>query len=192
MAEQPTCRGYVFQSAKAYMESAYDESTRKSICDRLSPQTRHILETFDKVAWYPIAHAVDIFSAIARHHMETDKKPEKALVELGRTIAETATNTFLRLLLKFMTVPLFSRKIPDFWVRDNRCGTLTTESLDVDAKRMTFLHAGIRDYDYMGSVAPGFLCYALEAIGCKNVRFESDWRIEQPGPDVVRYQVTWD
>lgn len=186
-------RGYMIMSCVTHIRRAYDAKTSASIMDRLAPDTRKVIDNVKPVEWYARDHAKGLFTAIARHHLEGDGKMHEGMVGCGRCIAEMASNTFLRLLMKLMTPTLFARKVGSFWERDHRGGALTADMTRINQKELTFVHTGIGGYDFVGACAPGFLGYALEAIGCKNVVNETTgFSVENPGPEEVRYRMRWD
>ena len=187
-----TCRGYMIASTLAYIDRSYDEATKQKILNALSPAAREVATAVNGVQWYPVANISELFREIANHHVATDGKPEKALEAVGRTIATMAMNSFLRLLMKLMTPGLFARKVPDFWSRDNRTGSLRAELIGDEARQLKLVHEDVGQYDYIGGVAPGFVKAALDAIGCKNIRYTSDWTLEKPAQDVIHYEFRWD
>lgn len=187
-----TSRGYMVQSVTTYIESAYDDDDRRQILERIDPTVRGMMQKVDKVAWYPVEDVAKIFGAIAAHHQSTDGKIRPALERVGRSIAETATTTFLKLVLRILTPALFTAKMPDFWRRDNRCGNLRAVRFDATDKKLVAVLDDIGGYDFIAPVAAGFLVFALEHLGYKNVRAAFDWAFDAPGPDSVTYELTWD
>jgi hypothetical protein len=186
-------RGYMLISCATHLQRRYDEAARKAILARLPDDTRNLLDRVNKVEWYPRIHAKSLFTAIAKHHIEGDGKAREALLDVGRSIADMATNTFLRLLMKLMTPALFARKVPDFWARDHRGGTMNVDASQLESRRVAIFHRDIAGYDYVAGTAPGFLGFALTSIGCKNVACDiAGWSLEDPGPAEVRYDLRWD
>lgn len=187
-----TTRGYTLSGTLAHIEQNYDEATRTKMLDGLSPDLRATLRSINDVGWYPVAQAGELFGVLVAHHRETDGKPELALERVGRTLSSRAMNTFLKLLMKLMTPGLFARKLPDFWSRDNRCGTLDAVFPEGEKQRILVTMRGVSEFHYIQGAVPGFVSAALEAMGCKNVKMTSDWTAAQPGADVVKYDARWD
>jgi hypothetical protein len=186
-------RGYMIISCATHIRRAYDAENQRLIFARLPDETRTLLDHVNKVEWYPRKHAKGLFTAVARHHMETDGQAREALRGVGRSIAEMATSTFLKLLMKLMTPALFAKKVPDFWSRDHRGGTMSVDASAIDKRKVVVFHREIEGYDYVAGTAPGFLGFALESIGCKNVACDIvGWDIDNPGPAEVRYDIRWD
>lgn len=187
-----TSRGYMVQSATSYIDSAYEDDDRRQILERIPPAVRGMMQNVDKVAWYPVQDVAKIFGAIAAHHHSTDGKVRQALENVGRSIAETATTTFLKLVLRILTPALFTAKMPDFWRRDNRCGNLRAISFNAGDKKLVAVLDDVGGYDFIAPVAAGFLIFALEHLGYKDVRVAFDWALDNPGPDTITYELTWD
>jgi len=187
-----TSRGYMVQSVTDYIGTSYDESERRQILERIDPGIRHMMQNVNPITWYPVEDVAKIFAAIAAHHQATDGKVREALENVGRKIATTATTTFLKLVLRILTPALFASKMPHFWSRDNRCGTLRALEFEAKENRLVAVLEDVGGYDFIGAVTPGFIFFALEHLGNKNVRAAYDWTIENPGPDSLTYVVTWD
>ncbi len=185
------CRGYMIHSTANHIEKAYDPSTRKSIYDRVNPRVRELLATIERVQWYPIDDLAEIFRAIASHHRETDGKQLEALERVGRSIADTATTTSLRLLFRLMTPALFAAKASSLWERNSRGCALSVSSYDPDRRQMKIALTGARGYDHIGSVLPGFVLGALETIGCKDPRVTFDVADESGTRDSYAYDFSW-
>lgn len=182
----------IFSTVK-YLERTYDDATRAKISERISPRVRGIMENINTVAWYPVADLSEIFGAIARHHEEADGKARDALVDVGRTIGETATTTFLKLIMKLLTPALFKAKLPNFWSRDHRIGTLSASLFDTNQRRLVVTLKDVGGYDFIGPVGAGFLAFALDGVfKYKNPRATFDFSMADPGPKDVGYDVTWD
>jgi len=113
------------------------------------------------------------------------------LVRCGESIADYASGTFLRLLLKMLTPGLFARKFPDLWAHDHRGGFIENDK--IDAKGMQITIKDIEGFDHIGGVAPGFIRFALTAIGLKNIVTRSpNWSMTTPAPRDATIVVSWD
>ena len=187
-----TSRGYMVQSVARYIDGTYDDEARRQILGRIDPDVRRMMESVNPVAWYPVQDVAKIFAAIAGHHEATDGNPRQALENVGRSIAEMATTMFLKLVLRILTPALFASKLPQFWSRDNRCGTLRTVEFESGKKRLVATLDDVGDFDFIGAVAPGFLLFALEHLGYKNVRVDYEWTPESARANSFRYELTWD
>ena len=188
-----TVRGYMFFGAGKYLEKTYDDATRAAVCERMSPRVRTLMERVDNVTWYPMEDIKEVLGAIAAYHHRTDGKAREALQDVGSCICETATNTFLKLIMKVLTPSLFTAKLPDFWRRDHKFGALAPHLFDAKQRRMTISLIDVERYDYIGPVAEGFIRFALNGVfNYKNVRSKYDWTLDNPGPASIDYEFTWD
>lgn len=183
----------MLNSTIQYLDKAYDDAARASIYDGISPRLRALLAKIDNVGWYPKTEASELFAAIANHHLRTGGNVRETLENVGVSISETAMNTFLKLILKLLTPALFKAKASDFWRRDHNFGILEISKLDTDEREMEVALKEVDGYDYIGPVGLGFIRFALEDVfKFKNVRATYDWSIDNPGPPVVEYKLTWD
>jgi hypothetical protein len=187
-----TARGYMVQSTVAYIEKSYDEASRKRIYESIDPRVREVMRSATQIAWYPVQDLAVMFRAIAAHHQRTDGKVREALVGVGRSIGETATSTFLKIVLRILTPARFASKMPDFWQRDHRCGSLSAPTCEPENRRIVAVLKDVEGYDCIGPVAAGFVLFAFEHLGLKNVRVSFDWTLEDAGPSEVAYTFTWE
>src|SRR5262245_51386221 len=100
-------------SPLAYIEDAYPDVARKEILSRMPQETRNLIRSVRDVDWYPRTHTVNIYSAVASYHRDTDGKVADAIYAVGRGVGQRAVESFLRLVMKVMTPPVFARKVPD-------------------------------------------------------------------------------
>src|SRR5262245_57618443 len=75
-------------------------------------------------AWCPGDHYVEVLRKIAATANGDQQRARELLIAAGAHVARTATNTFLRLLMKMLTPSMFAQKLPDFWKRDCSVGRL--------------------------------------------------------------------
>lgn len=181
----------MLQSTLAFIEKTYEPSVRERMLADVSPRVRDVLANLNTVAWYPVPDVAELFRVIAEHHQRTDGKLRESLENVGRSICEAATTTFLKLILKILTPSLFASKMSGFWERDHRCGTLKAVDFDPKSARMKVVLSGVKGYDYIGPVAPGFVLQALELLGLHDVRVSYDWTVEDLSPDEIEYLFTW-
>jgi hypothetical protein len=193
MASVTEARGYMIQSCMKYIEDHYGADDKKRFHESLPKALREKLPLVSKVEWYPKEDVAALFRGLVTLHKDDDDKAYAALMGVGTTIGEGATNTYMRLLMRFMTLRLFAEKVPAFWARDHRGGTFVIESLDTEKRVMVARHGGIGGYDYVAGTAPGFIKVGLSALGGKNVRSDiSGFTLANPGPEEVTYTISWD
>lgn len=188
---EPQTRGLVIKGFSAYLERHCTESERERIRQALSQDVRIALVNPTTSRWYPRAHFVELNRAVAALHTQEADVLE-ALSAVGRNIAEIATGTFMKLLLKLLTPTLFARKFSDFWAHDNRGGRIDVDSTKVNDNQLQFWIRDVRDFDHVGPVGRGYIQFAMSAITGTNVTVNlQNWSLMKPGPDEVHYQVSW-
>jgi hypothetical protein len=113
------------------------------------------------------------------------------VVRAGTAVADYATNTFLRLLIKLMTPEIMARKWPSVWKKSHNFGHMETTLDNGDRPRLTMRLTGVDDYDYIGPTAVGFLTYSLKAMGFPDARVtQKGDHATQTAPE-YEFEVTW-
>ncbi|AKU99079.1 hypothetical protein AKJ09_05743 [Labilithrix luteola] len=184
------CRGYMIHSTATYIETAYAPMAKKGIYDRIPPHTRELLATLELSCWYPTDDLMELLRAIASHHRDTDGEQRLTLERVGRTIAEPADSTSLRLLFKLMTPALFATKAPALWERNNRGSKLRVVTYDDEARRMTVGLEGTRGRELLGALVPGFVSRTLELMGCTDPSVTSPVLDDAPHDELL-YAFAW-
>jgi hypothetical protein len=183
----------MLEASMKYLDAHYGVEEKKRFRESLPEPLRDKLPSVNRVSWYPMEDVAALFGGFVTLHEGDDAKAYAALIGVGRTICEGALNTYMRLLLRFMTVRLFVDRIPTFWARDHRGGTLTVESFDGTKRVVVVRHGDIDGYTYVAGVAPGFLKAGFSALGLRNVRTAThEFSLKQPAPKEVTYTISWD
>jgi hypothetical protein len=191
MAEFKT-RGYSVTSTLKFIDATYDVPTRQRILDQCSPEVKSTSGKYKDIEWYPAAHFSELLRGIAATRGGSDEGAREELVRAGQFIANVAANTFLKLFMKVLTPPLFAKKIPSLWDRDNQGGRMETDLSKADEGRIVFFLQDVGGYDYIAPVAVGWVAFAMQAMG-KTVleRTLTGWSLAQPGPAQARIDLSW-
>lgn len=185
-------RGYVILAPAGFVEHRYEAAARKAIFDRVPSETRDLLTQIKDIDWYPREHEVNIYRALAAYHRgDGEAAVRAAFFALGKSTAERAMESFLKLAMSVMTPQLYARKVPDVWRRDHRGGELEVDVSDITSNHLVFRFVHVGGYDYLGAGVEGFQSTALTTIGCKNVTCECDWTPSAPGPDTITAHFRW-
>jgi hypothetical protein len=185
-------RGACIIAFAQYIDERLPPAQREAVM-RLVPS--EILATRSQLKgneFYPIEY----FNAYMRAIVTTVDDSEQAYklaIEAGRYIANDAINTFLRLLVKFLSPALFARKFGDFFRKDHNFGSVETDLSDIDKKRYVLIMSGVEGYEHIGASAMGWMIHTLTAMGCKNINVKETLS-PPPGPqnvDKYRFEVTW-
>jgi hypothetical protein len=190
MTEQ-VIRGYLILGCMDYIDS-FDAQRRDQAYASLSSDVSRSRDAYDKMAWYPLKTISEYYGAIGRVYPNDEKKAYQALLECGRFIAESATNSFLKLLMRIMTPAVFGRKAPDIWARDHRYGRMEADSSQLSKNHLIIHLRDVAGYHHAGPVAAGFGTFALKAVGGKEIDVKvSDWSLTTPDPAQVRIDLRW-
>lgn len=182
-------RGYTFTATWGYIDKHHAEA-RSRIIEQLSPGARAEVGTYKDIEFYPAEHWCEILRAIASLANGDEAKAEHDLVAVGEYIAQQATNTFLRLIMRVLTPTLFAKKVPSLWGRDNTRGTFTTDVSEADNGRLRFRLSDIGGLDHVSVVAKGFISFAMKTMGRPPKSMTvAGWSLAQPGPDEVEIDV---
>lgn len=188
---EPMARGLVIKGFGAYLERSCSDAQREQVRASVTPDVRAAL--MDPVAsrWYPRSYFVELNRAVAALHTQEADALE-ALSAAGRNMAEIATGTFMKLLLKMLTPALFARKFSDFWAHDNRGGRIDVDASNVGDRHLDFWIRDVRGFDHVGPVGRGYIQFAMSAITGSNVTVDLEgWSLAKPGPEEVHYAVSW-
>src|SRR4051812_21451097 len=183
-------RGYVIASAAAYLRSTAGEQEAKRVFGELSPQLQQVIESGQSATWYPGAQIAELYRCIATTlGGGNEDRAREALINCGKFTAHEATNTYLRLLMRMLSLSLFAKKMPDFWKRDNSRGKLVVE---LKEQTLTCRLYEIDGYDHAAAVAAGFAVFAFEAMGksIESVKLY-DWSLVEPCKEGSRLEIKW-
>ena len=184
-------RGYMVQSCMDYV-SSLEPGLRDRVFARVPADVGRDPARYDKMLWYPVSHVSSFYEAIAA---ETDGSEAAVLASLqacGRAMAHTATNSFLRLLMRIMNPSTFAKKLGDFWKRDHNCGQMVGDVSQIANKKLIVRLSDIAGYTHTSAIASGFGSFALEAMGMKNVTpVLTGWSLQTPAPESATIELTW-
>jgi hypothetical protein len=185
-------KAYGFLATVEFIEKNYDETTRRRIFSSVSPEVRDFMGTAKKAQMANPLYSCELWSGIVKEY------PDKAvarqqLVKVGAHMGSYATNTYLKLLMRMLTVKMFAKKLPDFWSRDANFGYIETGDLaGIETGHLTLYVKDIENYPYFGPICEGWFHFSLEAMGLKDLKVElQDWSMDKPDPGAVTYGVTW-
>jgi hypothetical protein len=192
MAEERRIKCYGFNGTLEFIEKNYDEAARKRIIGSLSPAARDFIGTSKKAQWASPLYSSELWAGIAKEHPDQEEA-RKQLVKAGRHFGAYATNTYLKLLMKMLTVKMFAKKIPDLWGRDTNFGKITLGDIDeISQGKLTINYTELGDYPYFGPTTEGWFAFGLETMGLKELTVTAaDWSMKNPNVDQLTYRITW-
>jgi hypothetical protein len=190
--EEPKIKAYGFNATLEFVEKNYDEATRKRILSALSPAGQSFMEAAKKSQWAPPQFSSELWTGVAREHQKSNDVEEQ-LVKIGRYQGAFATNTYLKLLMKMLTMKMFAKKFPDIWARDANFGKVIVGDLaDIDKGKLVIDFKDLVTFPYFGPITQGWFSYSFEVMGLKEVKVQLlDWSLQKPDVSDLRYQVSW-
>jgi hypothetical protein len=183
-------RGYMVATTAAFLRRRASERGLPDPSERFSPSLRAALNNIDSAGWYPVAHIGELNRLIASALAENkEDRARTELADCGRFMAEEATNTFMRLIMRLLTPTLFAKKLPDLWRRDCNYGRV---ELSVDDHSLKLQLHDMAGHDHLAAVMPGYTGFALEKMGkvVKKVNLEG-WSMDKPIADGAMIEFVW-
>ena len=143
----------------------------------------------EATVWVPRREMVALLRGIASAHASEDDA-RRALVIAGRKVCESATATFLRLLIKVLNPRMFANKFPELFRRDHLGGAIELREVRDDA--LVLQLRDVEGFDHAGPFMAGWIGFALEALGLRVTEVTvSPWSKAQPGPASVDFAARW-
>jgi hypothetical protein len=182
-------RAYMVLSNFEFLRQKHGDEKFARVLETFSPETQHILRAAKQADWCPLASYSEVLRAVADMGNGKDELAREILITSGQFVAREATNTFLRLLMKMLTPPLFAKKLPDFWKRDCTRGRL---EVDVSTERLAVRMLEMKGLDHAVCAGAGFVKFALESMGksVQNVTIHN-WSLTNPCAEDSWFEFTW-
>ncbi len=190
--EEPKIKAYGFNATVEFIEKNFDETARKRIIGGLSPAARQFMDGAKKQQWAPPSHSAELWTGIAKENASAEQGYQQ-LIKAGRYQGAYATNTYLKLLMKMLTVKMFAKKFPDIWSRDANFGRVEVGNLaDIDSGKLMIHFKDLGKFPYFGPITQGWFSYSFEVMGLKNLKVDlHDWSMQNPDPGELTFQVGW-
>lgn len=188
--EERRLKAYGFYASYEFVEKNYDEAARARIFSALSPAAKSFAALPKKEQWCDPAWQSEVWTGIVKEHPQD---AQEQLLKVGRYMGAYATNTYLKLLMKMLTMKMFAKKFPDIWSRDANFGRVVVGDLgDIDSGRLAVTFEQMERFPYFGPICQGWLWYSAETMGLKNVRVDLlEWAISNPDPGKLKYHYNW-
>lgn len=188
---EPMIRGYSVNQQLTFIQTQYEPDVSRKLLDQIPEDVRKALDNLTPAGWYPRHYSVCLLRAIASQH-EDEQSAYDDLVRCGTFIAEEATNTFLRILMKMLTPALFAKKIPDFWKRDQKGGYIEVDTANANSGRMKLKLCDVEGFDHIGVISIGWMTFGMKSMGKDDVVVKQEgWSLNNPGPKEVSYELSW-
>jgi hypothetical protein len=188
--EEPRIKSYGFNATYEFIEKNYDDAARGRILGALSPEARSFAVNAKKSQWAAPGFSAELWTGIVKEH---PKDAQEQLVKVGRYQGAYATSTYLKLLMKMLTMKMFAKKLPDIWSRDANFAKISVGDLaDIDKGKLAIRFDELGKFPYFGPTCQGWFSYSFEVMGLKNVKVDLvEWSLNSPDPGQLNYQITW-
>lgn len=183
-------KGFNLEKTAGFIDSHYSHDDRQRIHAQLSPELRGRLERVSAGAWYPLRDQVELLHAMASVAADASEA-ERNAVELGRHLSRAATGTFMRLLLKVLTPPVFLKKVPDIWPRMFSFGRFESDASTFPSGRTVMIIRDVDGFDYVAPVSVGWIESVFEAMGYPSASVKAGPVEGEPRGSAIRFEIEW-
>jgi predicted hydrocarbon binding protein len=182
-------RGVNAVLAKKWLLECFGEETYKTICDRISPDARQMLQDPDPNEWYEVSLTKEVYDAMDR---ELGRENPLALEEFGRFEVEQSVKGFLRYLARFLTVQQLFNRAKAFWKSFNRGGGIDTGPVieEADRKKSTVFIRGSKIGSAGCKVLDGYIEHLIAQTGVQDIKVEKKACVNK-GDKVCSWEVSW-
>lgn len=181
-------------SIRAYMllntlELFREDPEFAGLLEKVNPDTLELAGRLKMADWCPGPPFVELLDLIAQSANGDEKLAQERLIKQGLFVSRTASNTFLRLLMKMLTPAIFAKKLPEFWKRD--C-TLGRYEVEVDPPKITCHLMDMDGFNHIACTGAGFIINTFEGMGKKIQKTEiKGWSLEKPYVNGCSIELTW-
>jgi len=173
----------------SFMKVNYSPAQLEKMREPFSSELVAALPRLKRGEWYPLDFAIEQLRAIHQTHDD----PRAALATLercGRFIGDEASTTFLKLLMKVLTLPMLARKWQQFWNKYHDFGHCTADVSKIEQRQ--FFVTAKPGYPYIHAVGAGWIQNVLAALGKQGVKVETNIPVDQVDHPEIHWSATWD
>jgi hypothetical protein len=181
-------RGSYVAATYTFAQRNYSSEQVETILEQLSPDVRDALPGIKSTDWYPLHFATEQLRGIYQAHSDP-KIAIETIERCGRFIGDEASTTFLRLLMKVLTLPMMASKWQQFWLRYHNFGICTADASQIQEKK--FLVVSNMGYPYVHGIGSGWIQNVLASLGKQNVKVETNVPLGQVEMPEIRWTATW-
>jgi hypothetical protein len=186
-ADQMQVRGYFVLPILAFVDGL-DPAMQGKISDLTRDVDRDALRAMPPSGWTSLPPLQRLIDAIVTAH-----GGESAALEvcdrLGRSIADAATSTLLRLFMKIATPSMVAKQMKPLWRKYFSSGDFEIEQL----RPTGAVYALVGGWKYAPGLGRGWMGYVMDAIGKRDVKVVSEPAsgiLPEPGGR-VRWTIDW-
>jgi hypothetical protein len=187
MEDDRKASGPYVAGAHLFIKQHFTPAQQEKILSGLPADVRNALPTVKPSEWYPLHYAYEQLRGIYRAH-EDPTAGLRAVEHCGRFIGDQAASTFLRLVMKILTLPLLANKWPDLWLRYHSFGGCYADASQVSQNKFIVVGPG---YPFVHCIGVGWMQNVLHTMGKKNVVVESDVPADKVELPEIRWTARW-
>ncbi|MBI2395608.1 MAG: hypothetical protein HYV09_38940 [Deltaproteobacteria bacterium] len=162
-------KGFNLEQTLLFIDSAFSAQERDRIHARLPEELKARLRALRTGDWYPIADQVAFLDAMVAVVSDPEEGERKARA-LGRFISDAATGTFMRLVLKVLTPPMFLKKAGDIWPRMFSFGVFECDPSGFGQGTAVMTLRDVDGFAHVAPVSAGWMEGVFAAMGFADVR----------------------
>jgi hypothetical protein len=186
--ERQNVRGIFVSATRTFAERNYTPEQVRKILAQLSPDLRSALPQIKPHDWYPLHFATDQLRGIYQCHTDP-KEAVEAIVRCGMFVGDEATSTFLKLVIKMLTLSMLASKWQQFWGKYHDFGVCTADASRIAEKK--FFVVAKPGYPYVHGIGAGWLRNVFSALGKQNVEVTTNVPLgEVDAPEII-WTTTW-
>lgn len=172
-----------------FIDQKYSHRDREKIYALLPSDLKATLKVVDPSEWYPVEYENTLERAMASV-AANEEEAERNARELGRYLFDMALGTFMRLVLRVLTPPMFLKKTSDIWPRMFSFGSFEADASMMESGKAVMLMRGVEGCEWMPSVSAGFIEAAMVAMNYSDVTVNYEPMAGEPEGS-YRFFVTW-
>lgn len=178
-------RGMYITTVSRFIET-YPPELQAQIKAKIPADVRTALTNIRPGDWYPLHFASQQVRAIFELYPNRDDA-EREIQRCGAYIGEQATNSFLRLLMKMLTLKMMVSKWPEFWLKYHNFGRMRVE-IPGPGHLVFIIEPG---YDYMYLMGQGWIEVACKGLGLKNLVMKNNMVPPSTNIEQIRIDATF-
>jgi len=173
----------------SFLNERLSANLRDATYALLSDSLKAKLKYVDPSEWYPIEDQVELQRAMAKAIGSEDSAEAKQR-ELGQYLFDAALGTFMRLVLRVLTPPMFLKKTSDIWPRMFSFGSFEADPSPMGDGTAVMLLRGVEGCDGVAAVSAGFIEAAMKAMNYGEVHVSYEPMSSDPQGS-YRFVVQW-
>jgi len=182
-------RGITFRHTLKWIEECYGSEGQKRVFSRFDNDVKRLIEKPIPHAWYPVEYSRQMFAAI---NIEFCRKDPDLLLELGRYVAQSGINGFLKYLVRLVSVEKIIERASSIWHRYHNSGSIKIAEVSKTQDQKKALVV-VSDYDagqVWCRIMTGYIERMVSSTGAKNVTVEKKDCIHN-GNETCSWLVRW-